>query len=511
MQEPSILPQQNLNVKISIPNHFMNHLTGSRLKNREMKFMSEQIAKKMDPKLCVKWGITILVAVILAMIPSNETVFTPAMKAFTVISATAILAFAFDLMSTTIIALLIPIAYWMFRVAPLEAIFKPWTQSTVWLMFGAVIMAACYDKTGIFKRITYWFMAKTGGSINAFIYGLIAIAVFGAYTGIGMQTIVYFLLVVGFCSALEVKKGSNLGAVLLYTAYIAGAAVGIILAYDPMFDIGMNMAKMVLADFVDVSVFNISYYTYALHNVVFMPSVFLMIWLATKVLKIDTKIGSKEFFQEQYQAMGKMSTDEKKCIGSAAFLFILFLTQKYTGFDVAICNMLAALWCFLPVVGFCDEQDLKQVNYSVPFFVAGTMCIGTVANVVGVGQIVAGMIVPFIGDNIYTNAFSIFIIGYVLNLLLTPIAAASVVSGPLILAVYQMGINPIPVMYTLVQGLNNVLFPYEGAYFLLMFSFGYMKMGQFVKLFTTKTILMLVWLLVFGVAWWKFLGLYTPL
>lgn len=465
------------------------------------------VTNKLDKGMCIKWGTTVLICGIIALLPVNAQ-FTAVIKLFAVISLFAVLCFAFELMEITIIALLLPMLYWGFQIAPLGVVFQPWTQSTVWLMFGGVILGACFDQSGVFKRLTFWFMTKTGGSFKALIYGLAIFAVFGAYSGMGAPTVLYFVLIYGFCRALNLKPGSDTGAVLFYASYIAGGAIGVMLAYDPMFDIGMNMSKTVLAEFMDVSVFNVTYYTYAFHNLVFIPLCFVLIWLGTKILKPDLNIGSKTFFREKYAELGKMTLVEKKSIGGGIFLFILFVTQKFTGFDVALCMMLASIYCFLPVVGYCDRKVLKEINYSVPLFVAGTMAIGTVGNSIGAGQLLASAFIPYLGVNTFSNAFAIYLIGYVLNLVLTPMAVLAVSSGPIALAVYELGLNPIPVMYTLVLGSNNVLFPYEGAYYMLMFSYGYMNIKQFAKLFTAKAIVTLLWILLFAVPYWMMLGLY---
>lgn len=324
------------------------------------------LPKGVSKNTYIKWGLTILIVAIIALIPLGEK-FTLNIKLFLAISIFGILCFAFELLDTTIVALMLPMLYWAFKLAPMEMIFQGWSQSTVWMMFGGMIFGACFDQSGLFKRVTYWFMMKAGGSINALIYGMTTFAIFGIYTGTGAPAILYFVMIYGFCRALDIKPGSDTGALLFYVAYIAGSAVGVMLAYDPMFDMAMNMSKVFLKDLVDISMFNVTYYTYAFHNLIFIPAAFALVWIGTKVFKVNINLGSKSYFQEKYKELGSVTKMEKKAVGSALVMFLLFATQKTTGFDVGLCMMLVSIYCFLPLVGYCGKETLKTVNYSVPF------------------------------------------------------------------------------------------------------------------------------------------------
>lgn len=455
----------------------------------------------------VKWGIILFITVVVSLLPVND-VFTIEIKKFTAISIFAILCFAFETLPLMIASLCIPILYWAFGVAELNKIFSPWAQSSVWMLLAAVLLGNCYNHSGILKRVVFWTMAKTKGSLKTFVYGITLVSVVSHYIGVSSGMVIIFLIY-GFAKSLNIKPGSSTAGLLFYTALICASSVTTMLTYDPMFNTCMVMAKTALESFMDVSIFNITYYQYALHNLVFLPEVFFLIFIGTKIFKPEKEMNfNSAFFIAEYDKLGAMTGLEKKSIISIICMFMLFLTQSMTGFDVTLCMLITVLICFIPGIAIGDETVITNTNYSTVFFMAGSMAIGTVANALGVGQMIGDFIITFVGTTPFSNAASVYIIGYIMNLLLTPLAATAVLSGPLALAVYQLGMNPIPVLYGFVQGLNNVLLPYEGALYLLVYSLGYMTVSQFVKVFTVKSIVMLVWLVVFAVPWWLFLGLY---
>lgn len=469
--------------------------------------MACEVTVKNNRTAWFKWAIILAVCLLVLAIPQSEQL-TVEIKIFLIITVFAILSFAFETLPVTVISLFIPVMFWTFGIGNAQQIFAPWTQTSVWMMLAVLVIGNCLDRTGIIKRLTYCLMIKTGGSLKALIYGMGIIAVGMAYSGMSGLGTLFFILVYSICRSLDIKPGSNTAALLFYSAIIASAGITTMLVYDPMFNTCMVMATQALEGIMDTSIFKVTFWEYALHNLIFLPETFLLLWIGTKILKPDIVFQGKAFFEEEYIKMGKITSLEKKSVFVVLALIALFATQKTTGLDVAQCLMIAVLVCYIPGIAIGNDKVLRETDFSTVFFMAGCMAIGTVANVIGVGAILGQLIMPLVGTSIFGSAVSLYIIGYLLNLLLTPIAASAVLGGPLTLAIYNMGMNPIPAMYALVQGLNNVLFPYEGALYCLAYSFGYMTVKSFAKIFTVKTVVMGVWLLVAAVPWWLFLGLY---
>ena len=70
------------------------------------------------------------------------------------------------------------------------------------------------------------------------------------------------------------------------------------------------------------------------------------------------------------------------------------------------------------------------------------------------------------------------------------------------------GINPY-VIYDVIQlGCDQILFPYEYALYMLYFSFGFIKMQDFIKYFGAKMVLATLVLAFVMVPFWKITGLF---
>jgi len=217
---------------------------------------------------------------------------------------------------------------------------------------------------------------------------------------------------------------------------------------------------------------------------------------------------TKDYFVKSYQELGVVTRKEKLCIIPVVVAFVAFVLQGKTGMSVSGCFALAIFACFIPGLSIADEQALKGINFNLFFMAGGCLAIGVVANACGAGAMVADFMRQFVLDSIYGCTFSVFGIGYILNFLLTPSAATAVFGGPLASVAVSYGFNPVAIAYIFVQGLNNLLLPYEGPMYMLCFAFGYMTTKQFAKFATVKLFVMWIWVLVFAIPWWKMLGIF---
>lgn len=217
---------------------------------------------------------------------------------------------------------------------------------------------------------------------------------------------------------------------------------------------------------------------------------------------------TKDYFVSKYHNMGKWQAKEIKGAVIILVMFALLLTQSLHGLGVYLCIMLPVILGFFPFMGFGGMEVLRKVNYTTVFFVCGTFCVGTVGNAVGAANLVAQFMTPLLGAGNLVNCGMAYIIGYVVKLILTPMAGVAMISGPIAKVIAVQGAYPVPVMYAMINGLNNALLPYEGAMYVFLYSFGYMSMKQFMKIFTVRSVIMLIWIVVAAVPYWTAIGLF---
>ena len=98
------------------------------------------------------------------------------------------------------------------------------------------------------------------------------------------------------------------------------------------------------------------------------------------------------------------------------------------------------------------------------------------------------------------------IIGMIANLFMTPYAMLGGLSLPFAQMAVSLGMSPVTACMLLLYSCEVLLFTYESAGNLIMYEFGMMSMGRFVKEMTLKAVIMIVGFVVVMYPMWKLMG-----
>lgn len=461
-------------------------------------------ASRMRKKNILFWILTVLLPAIVLIIPESAA-YTHQIKLFFAITLFMILIVAFETLPILIPSLLLPVIYGLAGLAPMQAVFGPWSSSMPWLFIAGMIIANIFDHSGLMKRITYRCILLVGGSYKGMLYG---IAVTGIIMGICIPNIggrgaLYAAMAFGLCKALQlVPKSKAAGSVMLAAA--VAATMPAYLFLTDLGIVGLNAAS----NFADVTMLSwTQWFLYVGPPLILW--LFFSIWLITKLFKLDVPFENKEFFKRELQALGKWKPKEMKMAVLMLVVVALLLTNSWHKIDVGWIFLFAACICFLPGIRLATDEDLK-INYSMVIFVVATMSIGVVSNSVGAGTYIANVFYPLVertGSLVFMGA--IWLMAFSVNFLLTPLAGISTLLGPLAHIGELVGINPYVVIFGFMQGMDQVLLPYENVMMLLFMGFGMLSMHDFVKYFGIRAILNLVFLLVILVPYWHLLGIFS--
>ena len=111
-----------------------------------------------------------------------------------------------------------------------------------------------------------------------------------------------------------------------------------------------------------------------------------------------------------------------------------------------------------------------------------------------------------------TSAFAIvgivFAIVFVLNFLMTPAAIFALITEPILIMVTAMGYSPIPFTYAINACSEAIIFPYEYVPYLIVYSFGMIKMNDFIKYNIIRSAIVFGWILFIMVPYWSLIGLF---
>lgn len=452
----------------------------------------------------IKWLVTILTPIIICLIPTND-VFTFEIRTFLAITFCGILVLAFEFFDSIVPAVLIPVFYMAFNLAPAATIYSGWTTKTPMMVFGALLLAAILEKTGLMERIAYFCILKTGCSYRGVGWGLYIAGVISAIITSCNSWAVYAVITLG------VIKSLNLGVSKQSAALIAIASTSVLGQYGWLYA-PANVALFsggLLAANPDIVITWVSAWVNNLPSI-FVGFLFTFILLHVLVPKVE--IDSREVFEEKYNSLGSIGRNEKITIIIFAAMLLYLVTNPLHGLAPEWAFLFVPWIFFLPGIEIANSETLKRMNYSLLFLIVAFLGIGNTASYLGVSQIVSDLLVPYLkpmtemalGSQLIAGV--VWILGFLLNFILTPFAIYGAFTAPLAQIAADLGFNPLFLQYVLVAAGDSLIFPYESVGYLLFYSLGLCSMKEWMKLFGLKSLILFLWVVVISVPYWLFIG-----
>lgn len=453
----------------------------------------------------LKWAICVIVPILVLLIPTNE-LFTPLIRKYAAITIFAILMFLFEVLSPAIIGMALITGYAFFDVCTLAEALSPWSNSVIYQCFCCIAIIAAVGNTKLLDRIAYRIVLLFSGSYFKLLCGLgvlgvvLAILIPSASTGMLCVAMAY-----GICQALQLKPNSSEAAGLMLMAVVALTASQNFI-YSPE---GVGGCAAMVGSVIDG--FSISYMEVLLDNIVFIPLVFVMAFVYSKIFKPEKDFSSAEFCREKLSELGKIEKNEINAVVILLFLVAFLATSQFHGKNMAFAYIIATLLLYFEPLGIADRNVFaEKVNMVMVVVVASCMSIGTVGSLVGASGALGQVLFSFIGADAtpHTFALTTWLCGVVSNILMTPVAIVTFLCPILAPIADQLGYSVKTVCYLVYQAGNDVFFPYENATVLMCYGFGLMTMKQFIKGSVVKVIVDCLWICAIAVPFWIFIGLF---
>lgn len=447
----------------------------------------------------LKWLVILIAPLLLQFIPTTAT-FTIEMRAFLSITVFGILMFIFDLVDTIVSSTCLMFGYALFQVASLNVVLSSWTTNVPWIVFFSLVLVNIIQRTILMKRMAYWCIVKTGGSYAGIIYGLTTLGIItnllvpSTLAGVALIGIAF-----GICQALELGISRASAGIMIATMMGFLEAGNFI--YTP------NGIGVLFGLASEITPLPLGYFDLFVQNIIFIPLCYVLAFMTIKLMKPEKEINGKSFFQSELNAMDKITKDEKKIIIILLCLIIFLFTTSLHGLDMLYGFIVASFIMYFPGFNIGTKEDVINVNFGTLMFVTACMSIGSVASAIGIGPVFSDMVLPFLENaNEFVFIGLTWVITMLGNFLMTPGAEFAVFGPPMTQISMDLGINPYPVLYTLYEATNNLLFPYESTLWIITFGFGNILMKDFVKVMGTKMIVCLIYYLALGVPYWMLIG-----
>lgn len=455
--------------------------------------------KKISTAKMIQWAITAIIVMSVLLVPCTAS-FTFQIKMFIVVTALGILLVAFELLNLMAVSMMMPIGYLVFGLGPAEVVYSAWTMTLPTVMIGGYLLANILDRVGLLKRIAYWSVIRVGGSYYGMLFGIfIAGTILNIATG-GNAWVIMAAFTYGLCKSFNLGKSRDSTLIMLVGAFAATSTC--VFAYTPYFmSILLNGTHSV-----DPTI-KLTWMQFFIHMCPYALFMVVFVWLMPKLFKPTQKLPGKEFYLEEYKKLGKMDRDEAKSAIVSAGLILFMLTGGIHGIELDWAFIVIPWLLFLPGVGVGREEDVRKIDFSMIFFLVACLTIGKMSAHLGLGKLLADMLVPMLEPlSPSIVIFAIYIIGVLLNLMMTPLAILAGFSEPIAQVTGALGMNPLGAQYALSVAFDQVFMPYEYMNYLLFYAFGMIKMNDFVKIMSLKTVLVSVFVIAVMIPWWFMVG-----
>lgn len=449
--------------------------------------------------LLAKWAISFLVTIFPLFLPVPFQI-----KFFMIITIWAIMTWMFELVSEAVVGILIPVLYVLFHVAEPSVAFAGWLTSTPWITVGGLMVGSVFVNSGLVKRIAYRMLVLTNGSFHGIVIGLTATCLIltPLIPSVMAKVALMTPLVIGVCQVLGLEKKDETASALMLVAFLAlwSSKMAFLTA-----SADSVMAAGILAE----------HYNYPLSWMGWAKDMFLpaILWTLVSVSLVyilrPKKIQlEKAYLLKQYHDLGPMTVREKKAVGMAVILIVLLATDSLHHINVTWIMVLMGALCFFPGIGLSKPEDFNKLKFSIVFYLVGAISIGNVAASLGVTKMVVNSITPlFTGQGSFFLVMAIYVFSGLGDFVLDPLGLIATLMGPVANICTNLGYPSILGGYAMIMGFNQALFPYQVAPLMLVYGYGYLKMGHLVKVMALRILVGLVYAAVVTYPYWKLTGL----
>lgn len=432
----------------------------------------------------------------------------PHLPMFFAITLWAITVWATDILPAVPSAAAMTFLYLLCNVAPAPVIFGAWGAFLPWICFGALILSEALEQTGLTRRLALQLMHLVGATFTRIVVSLMTVGMFMAFLlpDIMCRVIIFVAIAHGLVMALELAPKSRISSAIIMAGFCSATSPGYgFLTGTEMSLIAMDQIKSIITI--------PTWGEYALAN---LPFIILyccfFIFMCVKIIPgkehIPHEDHLKEVVAERLRDMGPMTTQEWKLLILMICAITGLLTSKWHGLNGYFLYALIAICCYLPWIGLASFENVRKLNVGFLVFIVACLGMGSVAVHLGAAKWFASLVVPLIdGLSPIWLVLSSYLSAVAVNFMLTPLAAVSALSLPWAEIAQHVNMNPLPMLYSFLYGLDQYIFPYEYALYMYIFSTGYITPKHMFKGLGLRILFVAVILMLLQVPYWKLIGL----
>lgn len=351
----------------------------------------------------------------------------------------------------------------IFQLCDMSLVIANYADEIILLLLGASLITATWEITGLDKRIASMFLMLIGSNLrNQVVFWFLLSAILSSVLPNAVVCAAITPIAVSMLKYVGINEieSSNTGSMILLTiAY--GAGVGGLVS-----PLGGAMNLVAVGYLQQVSGQEFIYWHWVVR---FLPIVIVLV--ASNIIylvvccKKDENLGqSRQYFIEQYKAMGKMRSDEKWALGLFITATVLaFTRQLYQAYLPGLKPAYVFIGC--AIIAFIVTEKNggrlitwksaeRKVIWDLLYIFAGGLAAGTLINESGAAKAIGKAMASMNLDGGFLTILIIITITIIMSDMTSNTATAAVALPVIISIVQGIGLNPIPYIYITAIGVN---------------------------------------------------------
>ncbi len=391
---------------------------------------------------------------------------------------------------------------------PQEALFDSLATDVIWLMIGAFVLGEAVKKTNLAARLTNVVTAKASRVSHVFwlLTGVLAILSFFIPSTSG-RAAVAMPVFNSLSDKIGDEKVSRALALLIPTIVLTSTICTLIGAGSHL--IANDLLKQ-------VSGTEISFLSWAIYGVPFGFAASAASCFVILRMFLDKEERAIKLEKTETKTAKKFSSAEWKTIVVAAVMVVLWMTESFHHYEIALVTTVGALVLMMPGFGVMNWKDgLKSVSWNLIIFVGAALVLGKALIDTGAAQWIIENIFSLSGidksDPQYLILLTVAFVSLTSHIYMTSHSARAAALVPaMIYFATSFGFNPAAMVFISTVGMDYCLtFPVSSKALLLFQELDAetFQPSDLLKLSAVLMIAHLILMIVFYYGYWQFVGL----
>lgn len=401
------------------------------------------------------------------------------------------------------------------KVLTFEQAFQGFSNYVVWLVVFSFFIAKGIIKTGLGKRIAYFFIHLLGKSTLGLGYGIVATDFLLSPTVPSLTARVggiLYPIVKGLAQAFESEPNSpsskKIGAFLIQLTFQSSAITAALFLTS-------MAANPLIAEIAQGFGITITWGSWALASIVpGVVSLFLIPLLLYKIYppQIKHPENAKAFSKKQLDSLGKMKPSEWIMATTFVLLIFLWIAGPFIGFNAAIVALFGLSLLLLTGVLSWDELLEEKSAWETLIWFSTLITLASFLNKFGLTEWFSQWVVQYVHGFSWPIGFLLLCVIYFYShyFFASSLAQVGAMYAPFLIASIAIG-TPALLAALFLGFLSNLfgcLTQYGSGPAPILYGSGYVPLGTWWRLgFIVSLTNIVIWIGV-GAIWWKFLGIW---